>query len=127
MVALYSRNLLPQEVRRHYHLGPEAETEAAAPKEAKDPNKELFAQAIEPIFAKHCLECHDPATRKGKLDMSTALAMSKGGAEGAAIVPGDAEASLLWDRVVSDEMPEDRDPLSPTEKALLKEWIEGGA
>ena len=33
----------------------------------------------------------------------------------------------MWESVESDEMPEDRDPLSTAEKKLLREWIEGGA
>ena len=127
LVALYSRDLLPHEVREHFQLGADAET-APAPELAKvDPNEQLFDEAIAPIFAKHCLECHDAATRKGKLDLSSKLAAAKGGAEGAPIVSGHADQSLLWDMVQADEMPEDRDPLSLTEKALLKEWIEGGA
>ncbi|MDB4507670.1 DUF1592 domain-containing protein [bacterium] len=127
LVALYSRDLLPHEVRNHFQLGPDAET-APAPELVKvDPNEQLFDEAIAPIFAKHCLECHDAATNKGKLDLSSKVAATKGGSEGTAIEAGHADQSLLWDVVQADEMPHDREPLSPTEKALLKEWIDGGA
>ena len=126
LVALYSRDLRPQEVARHYQLGPEASTEPPV-QEEEDPNKTLFSEAISSIMSKHCLECHDTANRKGKLDLSSKAAVLAKNEEDALIVPGNSAESLLWDVVASDEMPEDRDPLSPTEKALLKEWIDGGA
>ena len=40
---------------------------------------------------------------------------------------GKSDASELWESVHSDEMPEDREPLSAEDKRLLKEWIDGGA
>ena len=126
LVAIYSRDLLPGEIARHYKLGPKAPTEPPA-EHAEQPNGKLFAEAIAPIIAKHCLECHDAANRKGKLDLSTKTAAFKGGSEGNPIVPGKSEESLLWELVSADEMPDERQALSPKEKALLKEWIDGGA
>nr|NIP95096.1 DUF1592 domain-containing protein [Akkermansiaceae bacterium] len=79
------------------------------------------------ILANHCLECHDSATRKGKLDLSrksTAFAALK---NGKAIVPGEPSASLLWESVFHDEMPEEGDPLTAEQKADLRKWIEDGA
>ena len=43
------------------------------------------------------------------------------------IVPGKSSESLLWDRVVSDEMPPDGPSLSEEEKHALREWIDAGA
>lgn len=87
----------------------------------------FFDERIAPILSKHCLECHDTGTRKGKLDLSfreTAMGKLK---RGHAIVPGDAEESLVWQEIEHDDMPEDRPPLSAEEKADLKKWIEDGA
>ncbi len=127
LVALYNRDLAPSEIKRHFRLGPDAPTEP--PKTAPEihPNARLFEESIAPIFARHCLECHDTANRKGKLDLSKRAAAEEGGSEGEAIVPGSAEESLLWELVKFDDMPEDRKPLLPEEKALLKQWIDGGA
>lgn len=126
LVALYGRDLRPEEVRRHFQLGPAAPTEAPEGHLA-DANTTLFDEAIAPLFAKHCLECHDASNREGEFDLSNKAAALAGGSEGPAIVPGNADKSYLWELVLHDDMPEDREPLSPSEKKLLKEWIDGGA
>lgn len=85
----------------------------------------LFDAEIAPMLARHCLECHDSVTKEGRLDLSRKeLALADD-----IIIPGNAADSLLWDYVVHDEMPppEDRPPLSDTEKAVLKQWIDSGA
>lgn len=87
----------------------------------------LFDSKIAPLLARHCLECHDTTTRKGKLDLSKQQTALKGGTDGPAIVPGHPERSLLWQSIESGEMPEDRPPLTNEEKADLKQWIASGA
>ena len=79
------------------------------------------------ILERHCVECHDAAVRKGGLDLSRREAALLGGRGGAAIVPGKAEASLLWRQVESGEMPRKRPPLSSEEKEILRRWIDAGA
>jgi hypothetical protein len=86
-----------------------------------------FDTEVAPILAKHCLECHGRSERKGKLSLSTADAALAGGANGAVIVPGKPEESLLWEYVDSDEMPRDRPKLSGAEKERLRRWIAEGA
>ena len=49
-----------------------------------------------------------------------------GGKSGAAIVAGKVDESLLLERVESDEMPP-KAPLPEAEKAVLRDWIAGGA
>jgi len=73
------------------------------------------------------LECHDTATREGGLDLSQKLTAMGELKRGRVIVPGDADASLLWQEVEGDDMPEDRPPLTPEEKQHLKQWIQDGA
>lgn len=79
----------------------------------------------ERIFAPLCLECHNPVTLKGDLDLSTV--------EGAraAVVAGRPDESPLFLRPSANEMPPARRipplrHLSPEEKALVRSWIEGG-
>ncbi|MGH7129122.1 MAG: DUF1592 domain-containing protein, partial [Planctomycetaceae bacterium] len=86
-----------------------------------------FEAKIAPLLARHCLECHGPSVQKGRLDLSRKEAALKGGESGAALVPGKAAESLLWQYVEAGEMPKDRPPLSGEEKRLLRQWIEGGA
>ena len=88
---------------------------------------QYFDAHIAPLLARHCLERHDPSTKKGRLDLSRNDTAMAGGKHGKAIVPGKAAESLLWKSVESGEMPEDRPPLSPREKRLRREWIDAGA
>jgi hypothetical protein len=85
-----------------------------------------FDNQIAPLLARHCLECHDGAAPKGGLDLSEESLLTKGGESGAAVVGGDLAASVLWQRVVSGEMPP-KEKLTANEEALLKSWIlQGG-
>ncbi len=87
----------------------------------------LFEYEIAPLLAKHCLECHDTSRKEGALDLSRKAAAFSGGDSGKAIEPGHGSESELWEIVESDDMPEDRPPLSQREKDLLKRWIDEGA
>ena len=49
-----------------------------------------------------------------------------GGKDGAAIVAGKPDESPLWERVEAGEMPP-KSPLSPAEKAAIRDWIAAGA
>lgn len=121
LVALFSRALGSGEVANHFTAGPKATT---PPKPPPDLSGDLFEEKVASLLANRCVECHEPGTKEGKLDLTR---HSKGFQESGLILPGNAEDSLLWEVVESDEMPQDRDPLSVEEKQLLREWIDGGA
>ena len=75
-----------------------------------------------------CLKCHGPIKPKGKLNLSSARSLARGGSSGPVVVPGNLDESTLWDLVSNDEMPpEPEEPLPAGEKALLRRWIEQGA
>lgn len=94
---------------------------------------------VKKIFKKHCVECHGKPGERAKdlkrakagfdfiYDVSALLnGRSKKGHR--YIVPGDPDASKLFELVKSDEMPEDaaffvRPALEDSEKAVLKKWI----
>ncbi|MFO0797840.1 MAG: DUF1549 domain-containing protein [Gemmataceae bacterium] len=82
-----------------------------------------FDAAVAPLLASRCLDCHKGANAKGGLDLSRRAAVV--GKDGA-VVPGKLKDSTLWERVAAGEMPPKKG-LPAAEKALLKEWIEGGA
>ena len=85
-----------------------------------------YEKDISPLLKRQCVKCHGPAKREGKLDLSVAGGITRGGKQGAVLVPHDIDASLIWQRVDADEMPPET-PLSADEKKLLKAWIVAGA
>ena len=110
-------------------LGAEKKSEAVP---AANPGS-AYAQLIQPVLKKYCIQCHGPQKSKADLRLDSYAAMLKGGEHGAALKPGDAEHSLFLQAMLkpmeSDEhMPPDGKP-QPTaaEIALLKWWVESGA
>ena len=77
----------------------------------------FFRKQVEPILVGRCLECHG-SERKGELDLRTKQTTLKGGESGAAIEPSKPDESLLYEYVVSEEMPP-KTPLSAEETAVL--------
>lgn len=128
LVAVYGRALSLVEVQQNFEAGSEVTVtpEVLAMRKRKKAET-FFHRKIAPILARNCLECHDAASRKGGLDLSRRASAFAGSESGRVIRPGDAKGSFLRERVDSDDMPKDRDPLSTQEKQLLAEWIESGA
>jgi hypothetical protein len=55
----------------------------------------FFQSKIGPVLAESCLKCHGPKKARGGLRLDSRAALLKGGDRGPAVVPGDAEKSLL--------------------------------
>ena len=85
-----------------------------------------FDQQVAPLLASRCLRCHNASEKKGGLDLQREAAARVGGESGSVITAGRPEKSLLWDRIVADEMPP-KQPLSPHEKEIVRQWISDGA
>ncbi len=87
-----------------------------------------------PIFQLRCAKCHGKRRQEAGLDLRTLAARLKGGNSGPALVPGDPENSLLFQRIVREEMPptdmlfesQVRPPIE-SEVEVLRKWIAGGA
>ena len=127
LLAIYGRALSPQEVKKNFEAGAGADTADLLAARKREEGGRLFETKVAPLLAKHCLECHDTGNRKGKLDLSRRVAAFAGGSEGPPIVPGKPEQSLLWEVVESDDMPKKREPLTASEKKVLRDWIQAGA
>ena len=56
----------------------------------------VFADDAHRIIATNCLPCHGGSTKLSGLDLSTRATMLTGGKRGAALVPGSASASLIY-------------------------------
>jgi mono/diheme cytochrome c family protein len=91
-----------------------------------------FSRDIQTLLAKHCVVCHGPNKAESglRLDMAD-QARSPLDSGATAIVPGKPDASELLARVTSTDeatrMPPEGDPLSATEVAFLRQWIQEGA
>ncbi|WP_437186094.1 PSD1 and planctomycete cytochrome C domain-containing protein [Planctomicrobium sp. SH668] len=81
-----------------------------------DPN-DVFS-----LLKTHCVRCHGPAVAEGKLNLAIKQGIKRGGENGAAVVPGHLEDSLIWQRVAAKEMPPE-EPLSDENIGILKQWI----
>ena len=94
-----------------------------------------FNRDIRPLLSDRCFRCHGPdeKERQGelRLDQREAAVSSREG--GAAIVPGKARESLIWQRVTSTDPelkmppPESGKQLSDAEIELIRRWIDEGA
>lgn len=126
LVGIYSRSLNQDEVRQNFRAGAAAAV-ITVEESLVVQNSRLFERQVAPLLSKHCLECHDAATRQGGLVLSRQARAVAGGERGPVLTAGRPADSLLWQLVESNEMPHERQPLSDLEKGVLKEWITGGA
>ncbi|HLJ57518.1 MAG TPA: DUF1549 domain-containing protein [Chthonomonadaceae bacterium] len=89
-------------------------------------NAEAFQSTVGPLLRAKCAPCHNPNQRSGGLDLIGEAAARRGGAHGAPIKPGDPEASLLFQKISTRQMPPGM-PLSATEVESVRGWIASGA
>ena len=110
------------------------ESGAKAEKVHQETEKPLTQHEVLPIVLLRCTVCHGARRQDGKLDLRTPEAMRKGGKHGPAIIPGDAQASPMIQRIESEACPPralllkffvKRPPASEVE--TLKNWINAGA
>lgn len=93
-----------------------------------------FEKAVQPIFVKHCQDCHGPDAREGGLRLTTRKNILLRNDSGEpAVVVGKSELSVLIHRVSSHDEEEQMPPadsgerLSKKEIQTLKQWIDQGA
>jgi WD40 repeat protein len=111
---------------------PAAEPQASAepPSDAESPLS--FTRDVLPILRDHCQGCHQPALAKGRYVMTSFDRLLAGGESGdAAIVPGKPDESQLVELITpvdgKAEMPREKPPLSETQIAVIRRWIDEGA
>lgn len=94
---------------------------------------DFFEKRIRPVLVDHCYKCHSASSEKlkGALLLDTREGMLKGGESGKpAIVPGDAEASLLVEAIRygnEDLQMPPKERLTEQQVADFVAWINSGA
>ena len=81
------------------------------------------------VLHTRCLQCHNDKTAMSELRLDSREAAIAGGTRGAALVPGQAEQSLLY-KAVTHAAPPHMPPtgkLADDEIAALRDWIDSGA
>ena len=127
LVAIYSRDLLAREIEQNYRAGPDLPATEVSVSDETPSEGDLFATKIAPLLSRKCLECHNSSIKRGGLDLSHKATAFGGGANGKVLMPGDAAGSKLIELTDKGEMPLGRPPLLKADKALLREWVDGGA
>ena len=90
-----------------------------------------YQQDVAPLLAKYCAGCHNNNDREGELSLQDFGGIQRGGENGAAIVPGNPNASRLVRLMRGlDEPampPEDNPQPTAAEVQKIADWIEAGA
>src|SRR5262249_18456002 len=96
----------------------------AASQEAKKPPSpealQFFETKVRPLLVEQCHKCHGEKKQRGSLRLDSLTAILEGGDQGAALVPGHPEKSLII-KAISHE---DKDLKMPPENKLTREQIE---
>jgi hypothetical protein len=99
---------------------------------AADDGAEFFEAKVRPLLADRCYSCHAGDKARGGLLLDSAESLRKGGDSGPSLVPGKPDESLLVRAIrreddVAAMPPEENEPLSADEVAILVEWVRRGA
>ncbi|HKC88724.1 MAG TPA: DUF1549 domain-containing protein, partial [Blastocatellia bacterium] len=89
---------------------------------------DFFKEKVAPIFERNCVMCHGSRVQRSGLDLRGEETVLKGGARGPAVVPGNAEKSLLYRLITRKEepaMPMGMDKLGESDIAVIAQWING--
>ncbi len=89
-----------------------------------------YDSQVRPIFAAKCFACHSQEKRSGGLSLFAYEDVLNGGRNGGTVRPGKSADSLLMMRVSGEtqpRMPLIGTPLTSSEIALIRSWIDQGA
>jgi hypothetical protein len=94
----------------------------------KDPAR-FFDSRVAPILSKRCLPCHNEELKDGGVSFVDRDSLLKTGRRGAAVVPGNPDASVMIQAIRHDgdvKMPPGP-KLAARDIAILTEWVRNGA
>lgn len=113
---------------------PSAALPGPAPDASPAPNTPQFYSArVQPIFQANCYRCHGGLNHRGGLQMDSQAGLQHGGHDGAVLVPGHPEQSLLIKLIrhegpANDPMPmPPRGKISDADISTVEQWVRAGA
>jgi len=98
-----------------------------------------YESQIQPIFNNHCIECHVSVNGSGALELDSYEYLMQGDSNnGPAVIPFNADSSLLYRVLLRDSvevpnepiccrMPKNADPLPISDQLKIFDWINEGA
>jgi mono/diheme cytochrome c family protein len=92
-------------------------------------SQEFYTTQVTAILQKNCVSCHGPTKVKGDLRLDTYAGILKGGVDGAVIVKGDPDDSMLIQAVQRDGdlMMPPKTALDDADVNALVAWVKAGA
>jgi uncharacterized membrane protein len=90
----------------------------------------VYADLIEPVLQEKCYSCHDQRKQKGKLRLDQYHFILAGGKSGSTLVPGNADESELYKRLLLPDddkkkmPPRGKKKLTKEEIAMIHWWIQ---
>jgi mono/diheme cytochrome c family protein len=107
---------------------------AAKPTADPAPNTIAYYNTkVQPIFKENCYRCHGGEAHRGGFVMDTKAGLLKGGKDGAVVIPGHPEQSLLLALIRHEGPSDDPMPMPPKSKisdadiATVTTWLKAGA
>ncbi len=92
---------------------------------------ETYLTRVKPVLQSRCYACHGALKQEASLRLDTFESMLAGGQSGSAVSAGDADASLIVQRITAHEesmrMPPEGEPLQPSQIDTIKSWLNDGA
>ena len=98
-----------------------------------------YTTQVQPIFFNHCLDCHVSVNGSGALELDSYEYLMQGDSNnGPAVIPFNADSSLLYRVLLRDSvivpnepiccrMPKNADPLTVEQQTIIYNWINEGA
>jgi mono/diheme cytochrome c family protein len=101
---------------------------ASAQSDSKSAREKVTEDAMR-LLHNNCLSCHNAEKEKGGLQLTSRDALLKGGDNGAVVLPGKPDKSLIVQVLASDADPHmpPKKQLSTNQIQVMRRWVAGGA
>jgi mono/diheme cytochrome c family protein len=114
-------------VKRWIAEGAVSDKQSVTSKEVLE-QRASFDKDLMPLFAARCVQCHGDGKPMGGLDLRSLSALLKGSVNGAVVVEGFSDRSILVRKLASRSMPPPGagQPLTEQQIEAIRKWIDKG-